>query len=58
LRQEYDREKRYVGASGWKRSDTFREEKAPKGESQERRRCETEPAGVRREETVERVAKP
>jgi len=29
-----------------KRADAFREEKAPKGESQERRRCETEPARV------------
>jgi hypothetical protein len=28
---------------------TFREEEAPKGESQERRRCETKPAGARRE---------
>jgi hypothetical protein len=29
-------------------ADTFREEKAPKGESQERRRCEKKPAGARR----------
>jgi hypothetical protein len=29
--------------------DTFREGKAPKGESQERRRCETKPARARRE---------
>jgi hypothetical protein len=36
----------------------FREEKAPKGESQERSRCETKPARDRREETVERVTKP
>jgi hypothetical protein len=37
---------------------TFREEKAPKGESQERRRYEKRPAGARREQTVERVTKP
>jgi hypothetical protein len=30
-------------------ADTFREEKAPKGESQERRRRETKPARARRE---------
>ena len=30
-------------------SDTFREEKAPKGESHERCRCETKPARARRE---------
>jgi len=36
----------------------FREEKAPKGESQERSRREKKPARDRREETVERVAKP
>jgi hypothetical protein len=29
-----------------KRTDAFREEKAPKGESQERRRCETKPAWI------------
>jgi hypothetical protein len=29
-----------------KRPDTFRKEKAPKGKSQERRRCETKPARV------------
>jgi hypothetical protein len=29
-------------------ADTFREEKAPKGKSHERRRCETKPAGARR----------
>jgi len=39
-------------------SATFREEKAPKGESQERRRCETKPARARREKRVKRVAKP
>jgi hypothetical protein len=50
--------KRQVGSFVRKRSDTFREGKASKGESQERRRCETKPAGVRREETVERVIKP
>lgn len=38
--------------------DTFGEEKAPKGEAQERRRCETKPARARREETVMRVNKP
>jgi hypothetical protein len=31
---------------------------APKGQSQERRRCETKPAGDRREQAVKRVAKP
>jgi hypothetical protein len=39
-------------------ADTFREEKAPKGESHERRRCETEPARARREQPAKRVAKP
>jgi hypothetical protein len=38
--------------------DTFREEKAPKGESQERRRCEIKPTRVRRAQTVQRVPKP
>jgi hypothetical protein len=38
--------------------DTFCEEKAPKGEAQERRRCEIKPARARREEAVKRVAKP
>jgi hypothetical protein len=38
--------------------DTFREGKAPKGESQERCRCETKLAGARREEAAKRVAKP
>jgi len=38
--------------------DTFREEEAPKGESQERRRYEKRPAGTRKEKTVERAAKP
>jgi len=37
---------------------TFREEKAPKGESRERCRCETEPTRRAREESVTRVAKP
>jgi hypothetical protein len=37
---------------------TFREEKPPKGESQERCRYETRPARSCREETVKRVAKP
>jgi len=37
---------------------TFREEEAPKGESQERRRCETKPARARREQGAKRVAKP
>jgi hypothetical protein len=36
----------------------LRVEEAPKGESHERRRCETKPAGDRREETAKRVAKP
>lgn len=39
-------------------SDTFREEKAPKGEAQERRRCETKPTRARREKAVKRVTKP
>jgi hypothetical protein len=34
------------------------EEKAPKGESQERCRCETKPVRTKREKTVERVIKP
>jgi hypothetical protein len=38
--------------------DTFRKEKAPKGKSQERCRCETKPARNRREEATKRVAKP
>jgi hypothetical protein len=38
--------------------DTFRKEKAPKGESQERCRCETKPARNHREEAAKRVAKP
>jgi hypothetical protein len=47
---------RFIIAS--KGGDTFREEQAPKGESHERRRCEIEPAGNRREEAVKRVTKP
>jgi hypothetical protein len=54
----YWREKRHVGPLGGKPPGTFREEKAPKGESHERRRYETRPARDRREETVKRVAKP
>jgi len=38
--------------------DTLREEEAPKGESQERRRCEIEPARARKEKTATRVIKP
>jgi hypothetical protein len=38
--------------------DTFREENAPKGESQERCRDETSPARVSREKAAERAAKP
>jgi len=38
--------------------DTFREGKAPKGESHERCRRETKPARARREETAKRVTKP
>jgi hypothetical protein len=38
--------------------EAFREVKPSKGESQERRRCETKPARDSREETVKRVAKP
>jgi hypothetical protein len=41
-----------------KGGDTFREEQAPKGESQERRWCEIKPARNLREETVKRVTKP
>jgi hypothetical protein len=37
---------------------TFRQEKAPKGESHERRRRETKPARARREEAATRVTKP
>jgi len=39
-------------------SEAVREEKAPKGESHERCRCETKPARERREKTVMRVPKP
>jgi len=38
--------------------DTFRKEKAPKGESQERCRCETKPARDCGEKAVKRVTKP
>jgi hypothetical protein len=38
--------------------DADQEEKAPKGESQERGRCEKKPARDRREKTVKRVNKP
>jgi len=38
--------------------EAFREVKPSKGESHERRRCETKPARDSREETVTRVAKP
>jgi hypothetical protein len=38
--------------------DTFQEEKASKGESQERCRREIKPARVRGEKAVERVIKP
>jgi len=48
-RRDHRREKRYAGASPRKREDTFRKEKAPKGESHERRRREKEPARARRE---------
>lgn len=54
----YRREKRYVGPLTRKRVSTLRVEEAPKGESQERCRCETKPARDRWEETVRRVAKP
>jgi hypothetical protein len=47
-----------VGAFTRKRVDTLRVEEAPKGESQERRRCETKPARARREKAAERVTKP
>jgi hypothetical protein len=56
--REQRRGKRQVGALGRKRPGTFREGNASKGESQERRRYETGPSGSRREEPVERVAKP
>jgi hypothetical protein len=39
-------------------AETFRKEKAPKGKSQERCRCETKPARAGRAKTVKRVAKP
>jgi len=56
---EYWQAKRYVGPAGWKTPVlTFREEKAPKGESQERRRCERKPARAQREQAVKRVTKP
>jgi hypothetical protein len=38
--------------------DVLREGKPPKGESQERCRCEKKPARDRREKAVKRVAKP
>jgi hypothetical protein len=38
--------------------DTLQEEEAPKGESQERRRCETKPARARKEKPAKRVLKP
>jgi hypothetical protein len=38
--------------------DTFREEKAPQGESHERRRHEKRPARARKEQAAVRVAKP
>jgi hypothetical protein len=47
-----------VGSSERKRSDTFREGNASKGKSQGRCQGETNLARVRREKTVERVAKP
>jgi hypothetical protein len=58
LRKVGRSEKRYVGPFVRKRAEASREGKAPKGESQERRRREIKPARVRREEAVERVAKP
>jgi hypothetical protein len=44
--------------SSAKAASTFREEKAPKGESHERRQCETKLARARREQAAKRVAKP
>jgi hypothetical protein len=38
--------------------DAFQEEKASKGKSQERSRCEIKPARDRREKAVKRVNKP
>lgn len=38
--------------------EAFRERKPPKGESQERCRCETQPARDSRAKTVKRVIKP
>jgi len=58
LRETGRLEKRYVGPFVRKRAKASREGKAPKGESQERCWRETKPARVRREEAVERVAKP
>jgi hypothetical protein len=43
---------------GRKAGDTCGEREPPKGESQERRRCETKPARDSREQAVKRVAKP
>jgi hypothetical protein len=43
-RREYRRARRQVGSTGWKHAGTLPEEKPPKGEPQERCRCETEPA--------------
>ena len=43
---------------GGNADDTWPKEKAPKGESQERRRCEIKPARNPRAKAVERVIKP
>jgi hypothetical protein len=59
LRRQVQRAvERYVGSFERRRANTSQEGKAPKGESQERCRGEIKPAGVRREEAVERVTKP
>jgi len=49
---------RYAGFSRLKGRGSLRERKPPKGESHERRRCETEPARDSREQAVKRVTKP
>jgi hypothetical protein len=57
-RQKYCRAQRYVGSSQLKDCEILREGKPPKGESHERRRCETKPARDSREHAAKRVAKP
>jgi hypothetical protein len=49
---------RYAGFSRLKGRGSLRDRKPPKGESHERRRCETKPARDSREQAVQRVTKP